>query len=153
MLAGRGKELFNKIDSQKRIEIFCDFIKITNQFKDCRIFSSVGFFQNSARFSSFENLVTKIENFLLLKNAYAILICDEGDDVALTQIIRKKYQEKKGLIKSRIIEDPVFKSSNGSYFIQIVDFLAHLSLRTSSPIKGKQWMYDLQKELKNLQKK
>ena len=43
----------------------------------------------------------------------------------------------KSITLDRIIEDPVFKSSKSSYFIQLADFCAYALLRRERPLPSK----------------
>jgi hypothetical protein len=43
---------------------------------------------------------------------------------------------KRNMPLERIIEDPLFKTSKSSYFIQMSDFLAFSLLRNEKPISG-----------------
>lgn len=84
-------------------------------------------------------------------NSYAILICDEGNEIEYVKQLRKMnvinhIQSQYGRWGStkkttqnipldRIVEDPWFKDSQKSYFIQLVDFCAFALLRREQPIK------------------
>jgi len=86
-------------------------------------------------------------------DSYAILVCDEGKDAIYTRLRRKMgvynpipskqgYWEDTGVKTKnipidRIIEDPFFKRSDQSYFIQLVDFCAYSLLRRESPLASK----------------
>ncbi len=97
----------------------------------------------------FDYMLNRIHRTLEAKNAYGILICDQGNEGNLTSILRHK--KKTNLIPSneyhrehgynehnvpldRIIEDPLFKVSDTSYFIQIADFVAFGLLRNECPL-------------------
>ena len=87
--------------------------------------------------------MNRIERSLENKQTYGILICDEGDQKNLISGVRRI--RKKNLIPSqisnkdlnipirRIVEDPLFKTSDSSYFIQITDFIAFSLLRGENP--------------------
>ena len=88
----------------------------------------------------FSYLLSEIEKFLLTKNAYGVLICDEGNEKKLISMVRKRRknnvmfgQQSINPVK-RIIEDPLFKPSTSSYFIQITDFIAFSFLRSQNPV-------------------
>lgn len=79
-----------------------------------------------------------------------MLICDEGKELEYTRITRKLA--KFNLIRvgpylnnvktTRILEDPFFKSSEKSYFIQLADFCAYGLLRREQHLASKN-RYDL----------
>ncbi len=87
----------------------------------------------------FSCLLSEIEAFLLRKNAYGVLICDEGNEKKLISMVRKRrknsFSSGQKLVSpvKRIIEDPLFKPSTSSYFIQITDFVAFSFLRSQNP--------------------
>jgi len=85
--------------------------------------------------------------------SHAILFCDEGNEGTYTKLTRKLAvfnpvpsqfgrwgqtgQSYRNLPTDRIIEDPVFKKSDQSYFIQLVDFAAYSLLRRERPVHSK----------------
>ena len=95
----------------------------------------------------FEYMLNRIENTLKHKFAWGAMICDEGNENKLTGLVRR--MKKNNTIPSqywqqgasdinipldRIIEDPLFKQSKSSYFIQLADFLAFSLLRSEKPL-------------------
>ena len=74
---------------------------------------------------------------MLMKwNSHAILICDEGKDAIYTRLVRRLQTSENSAI-DRILEDPFFKQSDQSYFIQLSDFCAYALLRQERPIESK----------------
>lgn len=100
----------------------------------------------------FEYMLNRINRTLEAKNATGVLICDQGNENKLTSIVRKMKKENhipstvyqywmhgakgRNLPLERIIEDPLFKTSKSSYFIQLSDFLAFSLLRNEKPLGG-----------------
>lgn len=99
-------------------------------------------------FWAFERLLNRINKNMSVADSHALLICDDGKEDAYTRLVRRmgvfnpiqsKYGQwadgslTKNLTVTRIIEDPVFKSSKVSYFIQLVDFCAYSLLRHDAP--------------------
>jgi hypothetical protein len=86
-------------------------------------------------------------------NAYkprAVIVADEGREAEITSALRRmhvhnpvpsKYGQwetggpTKNIIAERIIEDPVFKKSERSYFLQLIDCVAYALLKRESPDK------------------
>ena len=64
------------------------------------------------------------------------MICDEGKDAIYTRLVRRMQTLENGAIE-RILEDPFFKQSDQSYFIQLSDFCAYALLRRERPIASK----------------
>ena len=83
----------------------------------------------------------------------AILVCDEGKEAAYTRLRRRMGvynpipsrfgtwadtgEATRNIPIDRIIEDPFFKKSSQSYFIQMVDFCAYALLRRERPLPSK----------------
>lgn len=83
----------------------------------------------------------------------AMLLFDEGQEVAFTKRIRRmgvinhipsRYgawagtaSTTRNIVIDRIIEDPVFKKSDQSFFIQLVDFCAFALLRRERQLPAK----------------
>jgi hypothetical protein len=95
----------------------------------------------------FEYMLNRINRTLETLNAYGVLICDEGNENTLTSMVRKMKKENhipsqvdldkvRNIPLERIIEDPLFKTSKSSYFIQLADFLAFSLLRNEKPLEN-----------------
>lgn len=97
----------------------------------------------------FEWMLNRINRTLEFLDACGILVIDEGNEKKLVSIVRtmkkantipdsiSKYgfnNQTRDLPISRIIEDPLFKQSSGSYMIQLADFLAYGLLRHERPV-------------------
>jgi hypothetical protein len=83
----------------------------------------------------------------------AILICDTGKELAYIRLVRRLHiynpipskhgvwedtgTATKNIPIERIIEDPFFKRSEQSYFIQLADFCAYALLRKERPVPSK----------------
>ncbi len=86
-------------------------------------------------------------------DSQALLICDEGKEADYTRLVRKmsvhnpipsrfgtwvgSSKTTKNIPLDRIIEDPFFKDSKKSYFIQMADFCAYSLLRKERPLASK----------------
>jgi hypothetical protein len=99
----------------------------------------------------FEYMLNRINSTLKYHQSYGVLICDEGNENKLTATVRKMKKENhipdridmygyngasRNLPLERIIEDPLFKTSQSSYFIQLADLLAFSLLRNEKPLDG-----------------
>lgn len=96
----------------------------------------------------FEWMMNRINRTLQARNAVGILVCDEGNEQRLVSIVRSMKKTNKipdsvsmygynnaarNIPLDRIIEDPLFKQSKGSYMIQLADFMAFGLLRHLRP--------------------
>ena len=102
---------------------------------------------------AFERLINRINRTMQAWGSHALLICDEGKEADYTRLVRKMcvhnpipsrfgvWQDTGNSTRNipidRIIEDPFFKKSDKSYFIQLVDFCAYALLRKEKPIPSK----------------
>jgi hypothetical protein len=100
------------------------------------------------QFKAFERLLNRINRTMSAWGTYGHLICDEGKERQYTRLVRKmkvynpipsKFgvwddgSATKNIPLDRIIEDPQFKKSENSYFIQLADFVAMGLLRREVP--------------------
>jgi type III secretion system FlhB-like substrate exporter len=161
--AGKGQiapELINKAARAKIFEEVMKFIADPSLFK---IMSSI----NTDEFYAFERLINRINKTAETNKKQVLLICDEGQETEFTKRIRKMRvynpipsnrgtwedgASAKNITTDWIIEDPVFKDSRSSYFIQLVDFCAYSLLRSEVPVASKtalgyDKMYDLLKPI------
>ena len=149
--AGRGKYLFNSINRDDRITIYKSFISVAAKWTDIRVLNAIGRLR-SGQFRIFEWLIKHLDTMLRIEGGYGLLICDEGDNSVLTKVTRKMRKgmvvpskSSNGIISQsrNIVEDPVFKDSCESYFIQLVDFIVHAFLRFEYPLKNKAFLEDI----------
>ena len=77
-----------------------------------------------------EALVIGINRTMQARDAYAILICDEGDDREYRNVVRALGETDRS---ERVVEDAFFKGSEHSYFIQLTDFCGYALLRREAP--------------------
>lgn len=146
-VAGKGLISDRVLNKQLRAEIYKRILsyvsKIKNDNKEFCLFNSA----NTIEERAFERLINRIDRTMIEWDSHAILFFDEGQEVAFTKRIRRmrvvnfipsKFGAKsRNIPLSRIIEDPVFKDSAQSYFIQIVDFCAYVLLRMDRPLENK----------------
>lgn len=114
----------------------------------------------------FERLVNRINRTMEAWDSHAMLICDEGKEAEYTRLIRKmgvynpigsRYgvwldtgETNKNLPITRILEDPFFKQSDRSYFVQLADFVAYGLLRREKHLASKN-RYGLHRSFDELQ--
>lgn len=83
----------------------------------------------SCRELSYERLLNRLE--MDLKDDY-VIIHDGQEDGAVVRILRKKrvfnFVQGKKFTLEKLIEDPLFKRANNSYFLQAVDHISYVLL-------------------------
>jgi hypothetical protein len=148
-VSGRGSgQSLQHLTRHKRAQIFHTTMKVTNWLNvaDATLFNVCN--ADDDQFRAFEKLLNRINRTMQARDSHAHLICDEGKENQYVRLVRKmkvhnhipsKYGswddggKTKNLPIERIIEDPHFKKSENSYFIQHVDFTAFALLRRERP--------------------
>ncbi len=133
-VSGRGKIADGIVPKGRRCEIFKQTLQMVAKLPETRLFSTA--FPTKTSEHAYEVLLRGINQTLQKWDSHAILICDEGKDAIYTKLVRRMQTSKNGAI-DRIIEDPFFKQSDQSYFIQLSDFCAYALLRQERPIGSK----------------
>jgi hypothetical protein len=144
---GRGSRIAGQmIPRALRCQIFKDTLTLIAALPEVRIFNVS--FPIDREAWAFERLLNRINRTMQTWDSHAILMCDEGKEAEYTRLVRRmgrfnpihsKYGKwgdgsaTRNLVIERIIEDPIFKQSDKSYFIQLADFCAYALLRHDRP--------------------
>ncbi|MCA3282396.1 MAG: DUF3800 domain-containing protein [Roseomonas sp.] len=147
--AGKGQISDRVLDKQRRAVIFAEVLKFIAESGKFKLISSV----NTSEFYAFDRLMNRLNRTAQAKKTNVLLFCDEGQETVFTKRIRKMrvynqipsnrgvWQDNGSAVKNipiqNIIEDPIFKKSHMSYFIQLVDFCAYVLLRKEKPIASR----------------
>jgi len=150
-VSGRGNIADKVVPKGRRCQIFKDLLALVAQLPGVGLFNTV--FPASNEDKAFEWLINRINRTLQAWDSRAVLICDEGKEAAYTRLCRRMHvynpipsrygvwldtgEVQRNIPIDRIIEDPFFKPSDQSYFIQCVDFCAYALLRRERPIPSK----------------
>ena len=139
-ISGSGAPHNNR-DKDFRANIFNESFHFFNSLSN--VYVIAGITDNKVKhLKLFNQLLNQIETSLREKNAFGVLICDEGNERKLISVVRRKRKknivsnETLNLSLERIVEDPLFKTSTSSYFIQITDFISFGLLRSEHPSKN-----------------
>lgn len=149
-LSGRGTAgVVGGLSRHKRAQIFHRSFKVTNWLNKqygVTVFNVCN--SDDHQYQAFERLLNRIERTMESRNSFAHLICDEGKEDQYTSLVRRMRVHNripsrygtwkdgsltKNIPLKRIIEDPQFKQSHKSYFIQQADFTAYGLLRQEMP--------------------
>jgi len=148
-VAGRGRIAPKPVPKGLRAFIFREYLQIHTALPGAAIISgcwpresaSVGEIHAKA----FSRIQERLQRRCLAQNAQIIMIVDEGRAVELQRIARRTKvwnpvgsmlgvwddgSAFKNIPNDRLIEDPVFKSSQQSYFLQSADFIAYALLKS-----------------------
>ena len=151
LVSGRGRISDRIVPKGRRCQIFKDTLIEIAQLSGARLFNAV--FKAKEDERAFERLLNRINRTMEALGSYAVIICDEGKETAFTRLARRMHvynpiPSKYGVWKEtgmmmknitidRVLEDPFFKKSDKSYFIQLVDACAYALLRREHPIPSK----------------
>lgn len=146
---GRGQPADRAIRKDERAEIFR---KVLRFVATCNSFTIVGSVSRNQEWA-LQCMVQRIQNTAQNRGENALLFFDDGEAVATTKMMRRmRYhnhissnrgewadtgRKTKNLPLKNILEDPIFKESAQSYFIQLVDFCAYALLRQERPIASR----------------
>lgn len=137
------------IGKAARHKMFKQVLKEIAGIRSFGLFNSV----NKNEQYAYERLINRLEATMRAKDSRALLICDDGQEAEMTKRIRKMNvinyipsnrgvwpdgRDAKNIKLDRIIEDPIFKDSAQSYFIQLVDFCAYALLRRERPLASRE---------------
>ena len=148
--SGKGQIADRPVLKPERTDVFRKMLKfVADHGRFFKVISSV----NTDEFFAFDRIINRINRTAEAYGQYTILICDEGQEVQFTRRLRKMRVHNpipsdrgvwedtgavtKNIPVSRILEDPFFKNSSTSYFVQLVDFCAYALLRMEKPIPSR----------------
>lgn len=150
-VSGRGQIADRVVPKGRRCQIFREALKLVTDLPGARLFNAVFGAKEDER--AFERMMNRINRTMIAWDSHAMLICDEGKESAYTRLVRRMGvfnpipsqfgvwtdtgAKTKNIPIERVIEDPIFKKSEHSYLIQLVDFCAYALLRRERPIATK----------------
>lgn len=162
-VSGRGNIADKIVTKFRRCEIFAEILKFMTTLPGVQLFNAALPVKQADW--AFERLINRINRALQDWQTYGILICDQGNEAKFTSLLRRmrrfnpipsrkgEWRETgkptKNIPIDRILEDPFFKRSDQSYFLQLVDFAAYALLRRERPVATKS-KYGLDKAFNNL---
>ena len=139
-VGGRGKIGARTVFKGRRCEIFRGVLKYLSSLDQLVLLPALMNDQDRA----YERLMNRINATMAALNSRAIIISDRGKEGAYTKLARKMSvynpirsrfggwadgQATKNITTDRIIEDPIFRNPERSYFLQMADFCAFALLR------------------------
>lgn len=148
-VSGRGRISDQVVTKYRRNEIFKEALRLIATMR-VQVINGVTTADDDERL--FEWIANRIQATMGTWKGQAMLICDEGKEVAYTRLIRRmgvfnpipsrlgvwpEGAATRNITLDRIVEDPVFKDSERSYFIQLVDFCAFALLRKERPVPSR----------------
>jgi hypothetical protein len=151
-VAGRGRISTGTVGKRRRSQIFGEALSLVTKLPGVALFNAIA--NHDEEDVAYEFILNRINRTLQpdVWDNYALLLWDEGKEAEHRKLTRRmrvrnpipsKYGEwpqgtfTKNIVLDRIIEDPLFKDSAHSYFIQLVDFCAYALLRRENPVASK----------------
>jgi hypothetical protein len=150
-VSGRGNISSQVVPKGRRCQIFKETLRLVSELPRARLFNAV--YPIKCEDRAFERLMNRIHRTMLSWGSYAIVICDEGKEAAYTRLARQMRvynpipsqfgtwpgtgAATRNIPIDRIVEDPFFKDSKKSYFVQLGDFCAYALLRRERPLPSK----------------
>lgn len=123
----------NPVGKARRAELFKKILHWIAEMPGMSVVNALYPYRDGGRiqlFDTFAALAIGINRTMQARDAYVILICDEGRDKSYRNVVRALAEAGK---VERIVEDAFFKSSEHSYFIQLADFCGYALLRREAP--------------------
>jgi Protein of unknown function (DUF3800) len=151
LVSGRGRIADRVVPKGRRCQIFKDALKLITDLPGAQVFNAC--FGSKDDEVAYERLLNRINRTMQAWDSHAVLIWDEGKEAQHRRLTRKmgvhnpipsrygRWAETgtftKNIPLEFVIEDPVFKPSEQSYFIQLADFVAYALLRREHPIPSR----------------
>jgi uncharacterized protein DUF3800 len=148
--SGRGRIAKEIISQERRCQIFFSVLDLVTNLPGVAVFNA--FRPVYEKLGLLERLLNRIERTVNAWGSQAILLFDEGEEKANTALLRKMRvynpirsmygtwpdgNEYRNIPLVRIIEDPVFRQSHRSYFIQLADFCAYALFQKERPTESR----------------
>lgn len=142
-VSGRGRPTSRVLTKHHRANIFVDALKLCAGFKDKDVCLFNVFCGQGQHVRCCELLVNRMQMFLSSFHGCGIMFFDEGYEREYTSLLRKMrvfnpipshFGGSYNAPAINVLEDPVFRDSTQSPFIQLVDFCAYALLRHEKPI-------------------
>lgn len=145
-VAGRGRPSSRVITKRERADIFRESLTVCTQLAGVSLINVIT--PHKQKEQGFNYLLNRLNRALEVKEKQGLLICDQGQDYYYTRWMRKAYvfnpipsaygvwsdgnnYQNKPI--NQFVEDPFFRDSENSYFIQLVDCCAYALLLQEYP--------------------
>jgi len=155
-VAGRGRISDRVLTKYERSQIFRRVLEFVAQLPSAALFNAIA--PKTREHWAFERMVNRIDRTLRTWGSHGLLFVDRGKEVTYRRLVRRMAvfnpipsaygmwedtsQRFRNIPIERVVEDPVFKDSRLSYFIQLADFVAFSLLRRESQIPSRN-RYDI----------
>jgi hypothetical protein len=150
-VAGRGRIAPTAISKGLRARIFREYLQIHTALPGAAIISgcwpNTGMSQKDVHAKAFARVQERLQRRCVDLNSQIMSIVDEGRAAELQRAARRSKiwnpvgsmfgawgdgSSFKNIPNDRLIEDPIFKQSHQSYFLQSADFIAYALLKSEA---------------------
>jgi hypothetical protein len=150
LLAGKGRLGTKVVPKAGRHAIFNEGLSLVARLPGAQVINAV--FDKGLDELAYERVLNRINRTMQAWGTYAILFWDQGKEAQHRRLTRQMRvfnpipsafgiwdsgNLTKNIPLDRIIEDPVFKDSQQSYFVQLTDFCAYALLRREHPLPAR----------------
>lgn len=150
-VAGRGKYAARPIGKYLRSQVFTRMLQFVADLPDAEVLNvcvTVPGCPVDPYLRAFERMLNRIQANLEENSTQGMLFLDEGKEGMIRKVARQMAvfnwipsrfggwesgQYRKNIRASRVIEDPIFKPSQSSYFLQFADAIAFALLKREVP--------------------
>lgn len=150
-VAGRGRIAPKPVPKGLRAHLFRETIQVVASLPGAAVISGLwnraGLSVNEVHAKAFARIQERLQRRCLSQDSQVLVIADEGKETELTRLSRRTKiwnpvgsmfgawedgSSYKNIPNDRLIEDPIFKKSHQSYFLQAADFIAFALLKSET---------------------
>jgi hypothetical protein len=148
-VSGRGRIAPNVISKWDRCNVFKESMGVFSSLDGAEIISGIwlrnGRSLNAIHVHAFSRIQERLQRRSVAQNSQMIVVADEGKEKELRKVARLSKvwnpvgsqfgqwsdgSSYKNIPNDRLLEDPFFKPSDQSYFLQAADFIAFALLKS-----------------------
>lgn len=152
-VSGRGRVSDRMIPKGLRAQLFRETMDMLAGLGHVRVISGAwpmdGTDKRDIHARAFSRIAERLQRRAVENGSHILRMVDEGKDVELHKIARRsaiynmvgsRYggwedgSPAKNIPNDRLIEDPIFRSSARSYFLQLADFVAYALLKSETTV-------------------
>ncbi|HEX6041669.1 DUF3800 domain-containing protein [Longimicrobium sp.] len=152
-VSGRGRISERMIPKGLRAQLFRETMDMLAGLHHIRVISGAwpmnGTEKRDIHAKAFSRIAERLQKRALDSGDHILRMVDEGKDVELQKIARRsavynmvgsRYggwengAPAKNIPNDRLIEDPIFRSSSRSYFLQLADFISYALLKSETTV-------------------
>jgi hypothetical protein len=151
-VAGRGRIAPEPVPKGLRAFLFRQTVRVIASLPEAAVISGcwprAGATLNEVHCKAFSRIQERLQTRAVRRDGHMLMVVDEGKEEELRRIARRSKEwnpvgssygswedgsSYKNIPNDRLIEDPIFKRSDQSYFLQAVDFVAFSLLKGEVP--------------------